>query len=238
MKLRDKFIVHNMGDEILLVSADDSMNRGFIRGNSTTAIIIEALSEDISEEEIVERLLGEFDAPREVIAADVHEVIVKLEQIGAVQHLSEDCCCGNSGSLEEQLKRNGRIMYRVNGDSMMPLLRNESDVAVIVTAPEGKRLEKYEVALYKRESGQLVLHRIVKVNADSYVTCGDNRYFNESGVTDGQILGVLECVLRNGERIEPSEPAYIRELEKRRRGRLIKGVIQELKRRARAKKRN
>ena len=67
MKLKDKFIVHNMGDEILLVSADDSINQGFIRGNSSTALIIEALAEDISEEAIVDKLFEEFDAPREVI---------------------------------------------------------------------------------------------------------------------------------------------------------------------------
>ncbi len=61
MKLKEKFIVHNMGDEILLVSADDSLNRGFIRGNSTTAIIIDALSREVSESDIVDRIAAEFD---------------------------------------------------------------------------------------------------------------------------------------------------------------------------------
>lgn len=227
MKINEKFIVHNMGDEILLVSADDSMNRGFIRGNSTTAIIIEALAHDVSEAEIVDRLAEEFDAPKEVIAEDVREVLAKLEQIGALQ--------GNGGesgsvSLEDELKNSGRITYRVTGDSMLPLIRNGSDVAVIVSVPEGQRLKKYDVALYKRPSGQYVLHRIVKVGKDSYDTCGDNRYFNEKGITDGQILGVLECVLRGEERIEPSSTEYIAQLEKRWRGKFLKGVMHELKR--------
>ena len=227
MKLKDKFIVHNMGDEILLVSADDSMNRGFIRGNSTTAIIIEALSDEVSESDIVDRIEAEFDAPREVIAEDVRAVLAKLEQIGAIQ----DGEGAESSSFEEQLKKNGSIMYRVSGDSMLPLLRNESDVAVITALPEGQRLKKYDVALYKRRTGQYVLHRIIDVKKRTYVACGDNRYFSESGVTDGQILGVLECVLRDGQRIEPCEPEYIKMLEKRWHGRVFKGIAQELKRR-------
>ena len=224
MKLKEKFIVHNMGDEILLVSADDSLNQGFIRGNSTTAIIIEALSEEVSEEAIVDRLEAEFDAPRQVIEADVREVISKLEQIGAIRD-------GEVSTIEEQLEKNGRIMYRVTGDSMLPLIRQDTDAAVIVAVPAGTRLRKYDVPLYKRANGQYVLHRIVEVKRDSYVTCGDNRYFNEYGVTDGQIIGVLEAVARNGEQIPPSEPEYIKTLEGRRRCRVLKGVAQEIKRR-------
>ena len=227
MKLKEKFIVHNMGDEILLVSADDSLNRGFIRGNSTTAIIIEALSDEVSESDIVDRIESEFDAPREVIAEDVRAVLAKLERIGAIQ----DGECAESSSFEEQLKNNGSVMYRVSGDSMLPLLRSDSDVAVITALPEGQRLKRYDVALYRRESGQYVLHRIIDVKKSSYVACGDNRYFAESGVTDGQILGVLECVLRDGQRIDPCEPEYIKALLKRWQGRVFKGIAQELKRR-------
>ena len=226
MKLKEKFIVHNMGDEILLVSADDSMNQGFIRGNSTTAIIIDMLSDDVSEEDITDRLAEEFDAPRETIGEDVRAVISKLEQIGAIEGGE-----ANSGGIEEQLKRNGRLTYRVTGDSMLPLLRNGTDEAVIAAVTEGQRLKRYDVALYKRASGQYVLHRVLKVKKDSYVFCGDNRYFSESGVTDSQILGVLEYVIRDGKRIEPADPEYIKGLEKHHKRRFLKGLKQEIKRR-------
>ena len=234
MKLREKFIVHNMGDEILLVSADDSVNQGFIRGNSTTAVIIEALSQDVSEEEIVDRLTEEFEAPRSVVAEDVREVIAKLEQVGAIQ----SGVGGEGNTFEEQLKKNGRIMYRVMGDSMLPLLRSGSDVAVIVAVPKGQRLKKNDVPLYKRAGGQYVLHRILKVRRSSYITCGDNRFFVESGVTDDQIIGVLECVIRDGVHIDPAEPEYIRSLQKHHRGRVFKGIAQEFKRRTKAEKKH
>ena len=229
MKLKDKFIVHNMGDEILLVSADDSVNQGFIRGNSSTAVIIEALAEDVSEEAIVDKLFETYDAPREVIAADVHNVLTKLARIGAID--SWDGIEGEKSSFEEQLASNGRIMYHVSGDSMLPLLKQGRDVAVIVAVKPGERLRKYDVPLYKRDNGQYVLHRILKVCKDSYVTCGDNRYFSESGVKDESIIGVLECVLRDGKEIGASEPEYIKALEKHHRGRIFKGLALETKRR-------
>ena len=229
MKLKDKFIVHNMGDEILLVSADDSLNQGFIRGNSSTALIIEALAEDISEEAIVDKLFDEFDAPREVIAEDVHQVLTKLARIGAIESWNE--FGGEKSTLEKQLVKNGRIMYHINGDSMLPLLKKGRDVAVIVAVKPGQRLRKYDVPLYKRNNGQYVLHRIIKVCKESYVTCGDNRYFAEKGVKDENIIGVLECVIRNGERVEASDAKYIEALEKHHSGRAVKGFIKEVKRR-------
>lgn len=54
----------------------------------------------------------------------------------------------------------------------------------------------YDVPLYRRPSGQLVLHRIVKVLPEEYVTCGDNRRKWERGVTDAMIIGILSGFYR------------------------------------------
>ena len=125
MKLREKFIVHNMGDEILLVSADDSVNQGFIRGNSTTAVIIEALSRDVSETEIVDRLIEEFDAPRDVVADDVREVLAKLDQIGAIQSGAG----GDGHTFEEQHISNSYpfLLFFFIKDSFQFLSRDSTD---------------------------------------------------------------------------------------------------------------
>ena len=136
-------------------------------------------------------------------------------------------------AYEEVLKKNGTLVFTPGGTSMMPLLKHHENPVVLM--PVEGRLKKGDVPFYKRENGQYVLHRILKVKRNSYVTCGDNRYFTESGVTDDQIIGVLECVIRDGERIAPSDPEYIRELEKKHSGRLFKGVMLELKRRVKRK---
>ena len=105
----------------------------------------------------------------------------------------------SKGSFEEILQREGRLIYTSVGDSMLPLIRPGRDLLVIERR-EG-RLKKYDVPLYRRTSGQYVLHRILRVREDGYVLCGDNRWRKETGVTDGQILGVLTAVVRSGREI-------------------------------------
>ena len=43
-----------------------------------------------------------------------------------------------------------------------------------------------------------MLHRIVKVLPEEYVTCGDNRRKRERGVTDAMIIGILTGFYREG----------------------------------------
>ena len=105
----------------------------------------------------------------------------------------------NSSTFEEQLSIHGRIIYTNVGDSMLPFIKQGRDVLIIERASSA--LKKYDVPLYKRDSGQYVLHRIHKVRQDGYVLCGDNRAFRESGVKDGQIIGVLTGIIRGDKKI-------------------------------------
>ena len=105
----------------------------------------------------------------------------------------------NKSSFEEVLARDGRLIYTSVGDSMLPLIREGRDLLVI-EPPKG-RLKKYDVPLYKRDSGQYVLHRVLQVRKDGYVLCGDNRWSRETGVTDRQVIGVLTAVIRDGREI-------------------------------------
>ncbi|SEH38390.1 hypothetical protein SAMN02910265_00230 [Ruminococcus flavefaciens] len=112
----------------------------------------------------------------------------------------------NKSTFEEQLAKNGKLIYTNKGDSMMPLIKQDRDL-LIITPVEG-RLKKYDVPLYKRDSGQYVLHRILKVRNDDYVICGDNRYSKEYGITDKHIIGVLSGVVRNGKEISVNDRKY------------------------------
>ena len=82
--------------------------------------------------------------------------------------------------FEDIIDRDGRLIYTNVGDSMMPLIRQDRDL-LIIEKPDG-RLKKYDVPLYKRDNGQYVLHRILKVREDDYVICGDNRYVKPESV--------------------------------------------------------
>ena len=109
-------------------------------------------------------------------------------------------------SFEDVIERDGRLVYTNVGDSMRPLIRQDRDI-LIIEKYEG-RLKKYDVPLYKRDSGQYVLHRVLKVRENDYVICGDNRYSKEYGITDRHIIGVLTAVVRDGKEIPITDWRY------------------------------
>ena len=92
-------------------------------------------------------------------------------------------------NIAEEIANHGNCISTVVGYSMMPLLRQRKDI-ILLEKPNG-RLKKYDVPLYQRANGKLVLHRILKVRENDYVICGDNCYTKEYGITDDMIIGVL-----------------------------------------------
>ena len=112
----------------------------------------------------------------------------------------------NKSTFEEQLAKNGKLIYTNRGDSMMPLIKQDRDLLII--KPVHGRLKKYDVPLYKRDSGQYVLHRILQVRKHDYVICGDNRWVKEYGIRDRHIIGVLTAVVRNGKEISVNDWKY------------------------------
>ena len=111
-----------------------------------------------------------------------------------------------NSTFEEQLAKSGKLIYTNRGDSMMSLIKQDRDLLII--KPVHGRLKKYDVPLYKRDSGQYVLHRILQVRKHDYVICGDNRWIKEYGITDRHIIGVLVAVVRNGREIRVTDTKY------------------------------
>lgn len=107
--------------------------------------------------------------------------------------------------FEDIINEQGQLVYTNVGDSMYPLIKPR-DLLVIkkVTAP----LKKNDIPLYKRDSGQYVLHRIVKIKNGEYYICGDNRAFIERGITDRHIIGVLTDIVRDGRTIPVNSPEF------------------------------
>ena len=83
---------------------------------------------------------------------------------------------------------------------MLPFIRPQRDI-IVVRHYEGEA-ECRDVILYRRNGGKLVLHRILKVDVDGYVLCGDNQYKKEYGIKKEQVLGVLDGVYRDEKYID------------------------------------
>ena len=93
-------------------------------------------------------------------------------------------------TLEEVIAQKGYVVTKPKGTSMFPLIR-DSKYDVYIVKPE-PHLNKYDVPVYKRTTGEYVMHRILGEDKDGYICCGDNQWILEYGVKDSQVIGVLK----------------------------------------------
>jgi hypothetical protein len=86
MKLHDGFITYTTGAEQIMVAAGTASEvfRGMVRSNATAAFIIDCLKEEITREELGEKLVARYDAPREIILRDLDRILDSLRKIGAL----------------------------------------------------------------------------------------------------------------------------------------------------------
>lgn len=138
----------------------------------------------------------------------------------------------NESCIEQYMRENGEAVITPVGTSMWPMLRNRRDTVYIVR-PEG-RLKQYDLPVYKRMDGKLVMHRVMEVHPDSYTMCGDHQTVLEPGITDSQIIAVVKGFYRDEKYIPVEDEKYIRyytfwSKDLKRRKRLL--WILELKRR-------
>ena len=108
----------------------------------------------------------------------------------------------------EQLLRDGNIIrIKPQGFSMYPLFIPGRDEALIQQVPVAS-LKRNDVALYRRDQGILVLHRIVRVTSEGYYMTGDNQYEIEGPLRPDQFKGKLIAFVRNGKEISVRNPLY------------------------------
>ena len=112
----------------------------------------------------------------------------------------------NKLTYEEIIRRDGKYIFTPVGTSMLPLLRQRRDT-VLVEDSFGI-FKKNDVVLYKRKSGEYILHRILKIENDSFTMCGDNQTDLEKGIGKEQILGVMTAFWRGEKMIKATAPLY------------------------------
>ena len=102
--------------------------------------------------------------------------------------------------IEETIKRGKTFSFCAFGNSMLPFIRNGKDTVTL--GPVDDRLDKNDVIFYRRNNGQFVLHRIVKLCSDgSFCLCGDNQFRIERGILKHQIIAKLNRLERDGKEI-------------------------------------
>lgn len=103
----------------------------------------------------------------------------------------------NFKNAAEVFKTKDEITGLTVGNSMLPLFRNNKDIAVVKKITEPIKVN--DVLLYrkKNKADEYILHRLIKITDGGYVIRGDNTYFDETNVTDDDIIGVLSAFYRN-----------------------------------------
>lgn len=111
--------------------------------------------------------------------------------------------------IREELASGGSAVINIRGQSMLPLMKE--GVCNVRIVPAVFPLKRYEIPLYKRENGQFVLHRVIRVKKDSYVCRGDHQIQKEFPVTEDMIIGVADARIAKGkEKPLRSVPAMVR----------------------------
>lgn len=102
--------------------------------------------------------------------------------------------------INEVLLLNGKVSFNPSGNSMFPTIRHQKDTVTLEKCTGN--LKKYDVALYKRENGAFILHRVVGIDPNGYIMCGDNQTVKEYCINDKQIVAVMTSFKRENTTID------------------------------------
>ena len=101
--------------------------------------------------------------------------------------------------IEAFIAENCAVPLVVSGNSMIPFLKDGRDTVYLYSVTDS--LKRGDIVFYKRDNGAYVLHRICKINGDTYSLVGDAQSFIEHGIRRDQIVAVVTLVYRKGKYI-------------------------------------
>lgn len=107
--------------------------------------------------------------------------------------------------LEREILSGQPVVATTSGDSMEPLLFHQ-DTRVVIVKAEGV-LQKGDLPVYKRPSGQFVMHRIIRTDQEAYYTRGDHRCGLER-VPKEWVLGVVTEIYRKNHHFPVTSRKY------------------------------
>ena len=115
-------------------------------------------------------------------------------------------------TFEEELKKNGKLIFTNKGVSMMPLIRADRDILVIEACDPGEvnKLDAVLFVRYRNDKKSYILHRVLRVNPDgTFWIVGDN-CFSGDIVRGCDIIGKLTQIKRDGRTISVTDKRYLR----------------------------
>lgn len=107
------------------------------------------------------------------------------------------------GVLRGLVEEGHEVSMLVSGSSMSPFICHQRDT-IFFKKPDAP-LKKGDMVFYQRDSGQYVMHRILRVRGDVYDIVGDAQTEIERSVRRDQIFAIITRVKRKGTLIGPGD---------------------------------
>ena len=100
----------------------------------------------------------------------------------------------------DSLNSKGNFIFFPKGISMLPTIVQLEDRVKLIN-PEN--IKKYHIALYRRNDGHFVLHRVVRVHKNgTFTMSGDNQLSLEHDIKKEQIIALVsEIIHSNGKTV-------------------------------------
>lgn len=103
------------------------------------------------------------------------------------------------------LEKHSVLTFTPGGNSMWPFIKDGKS-SVIVERLE--KPEKYDVILYDRNDSRTVFHRVLGIDGDSLIVCGDNQYVAER-VNVSQAYGVMKGFYSGEKYVDKRSKGYL-----------------------------
>lgn len=87
MKIKEGFVLREVAGSYIVVAIGAAAKtfNGIINLNPTSALLWKELEKGASEQELVERLLSEYEVSEQTAKEDVHKFVQKLTEAGLIQ---------------------------------------------------------------------------------------------------------------------------------------------------------
>lgn len=98
-----------------------------------------------------------------------------------------------------QLQKFKTIAFVPKGNSMYPFIKDRGNTVYI--SIKEKRLSPFDIGLFIRKNGTIVLHRVVEVLEDGYLFCGDSVLESEK-VLENDVIGFLTAYEKGKKKVD------------------------------------
>lgn len=130
--------------------------------------------------------------------------------------------------ITEVIESGAEFRLYPRGRSMYPTIIEGED-SVVLAKPENLKVR--DAVFYRRENGQYVLHRIVKIHNGFYDMCGDSQVDIEKNVPGSCIIAKMVGIYKKDVYFRTDDKDYEKRIEKFCRKKAIIRILFRIKRR-------